>query len=378
MPWREASVVDQRREFVTLARSGGNIRELCRRFQVSAKTGYKWLDRFGREGLVGLHDRSRRPHHSPRQVRETIEERVVALRRTHPSWGGRKLRRRLRELGYADVPAPSTITTILRRRELLGHTGRGSPHAFIRFEADTPNELWQMDFKGHFGMPEGRCHPLTVLDDHSRFCTTLEACRNELGGTVKTRLESTFRRYGLPRRMLMDNGSPWGSDLEHPHTPLTAWLVRLGVQVVHSRPYHPQTVGKDERFHRTLKAEVISRWDLASYDDCQKRFDWWRGVYNFERPHDSLGLGVPAERYRPSERSFPEVLPQIEYGPGDVVRRVQAGGKIHFKANTFRVSKAFRGQPVALRATATDGLWSVYFCHQKISEVDMRSSQGQS
>jgi hypothetical protein len=235
-----------------------------------------------------------------------------------------------------------------------------------------------MDFKGHFGMPEGRCHPLTVLDDHSRFCMTLEACRNELGGTVKTRLESTFRRYGLPRRMLMDNGPPWGSDWDHPHTPLTAWLVRLGIQVVHSRPYHPQTVGKDERFHRSLKAEVISRWDLASYDDYQKRFDWWRGVYNFERPHDSLGLDVPAERYRPSERSFPEELPQIEYGPGDIVRRVQFGGEISFKATSFRVGKAFRGHPVALRATVTHGVWSVYFCHQKISEVDMRNSKRQS
>lgn len=375
MPWREASVMDQRREFVVLASTGGNIRELCRRFQVSAKTGYKWLDRFAREGPTGLRDRSRRPHHCPGQVGRMLEERVVALRRTHPSWGGRKLRRRLRELGCADVPAASTITAILRRRQLLGDTGRGSPHAFVRFEADAPNELWQMDFKGHFGMGEGRCHPLTVLDDHSRFCTTLEACRDELGDTVKARLQSTFRRYGLPQRMLMDNGPPWGSDSEHSHTPLTAWLMRLGIQVVHPRPYHPQTAGKDERFHRSLKAEVISRWDLESYDECQRRFDWWRGVYNFERPHDSLDLDVPAERYRPSERSFPEVLPQIEYGPGDLIRRVQAGGKIHFQAKTLRVAKAFRGHPVALRATSTDGLWDVYFCHQRISQFDLRSSQ---
>ena len=376
MPWREASVVDQRREFVTLARAGGNIRELCRRYRISSKTGYKWLVRFSREGPPGLGDRSRRPHHSPRQVGEGVEGRVVSLRREHPRWGGRKLRRRLQNLGCREVPAASTITAILRRRELLGE-GR-SPHAFVRFEAEAPNDLWQMDFKGHFATLEGRCHPLTVLDDHSRFCTTLQACRNERGDTVKTRLEMTFRRYGLPRRMLMDNGSPWGSDLEHPNTPLTAWLVRLGVQVVHSGPYHPQTVGKDERFHRSLKAEVITRWDLEGYKECQERFDWWRGVYNFERPHDSLELDVPADRYRSSERSFPETLPAIEYGPGDAIRRVQAGGKIYFKNRVFRIGKPFRGQPVALRATTKDGVWDVYFCHQRISKVDIRRPKEQS
>ena len=188
----------------------------------------------------------------------------------------------------------------------------------------------------------------------------------------------TFRRYGLPRWMLMDNGSPWGSDLEHPNTPLTAWLVRLGVQVVHSGPYHPQTVGKDERFHRSLKAEVITRWDLEGYKECQERFDWWRGVYNFERPHDSLELDVPADRYRSSERSFPETLPAIEYGPGDAIRRVQAGGKIYFKNRVFRIGKPFRGQPVALRATTKDGVWDVYFCHQRISKVDIRRPKEQS
>ena len=158
MPWREASVVDQRREFVTLARAGGNIRELCRRYRISSKTGYKWLVRFSREGPPGLGDRSRRPHHSPRQVGEGVEGRVVSLRREHPRWGGRKLRRRLQNLGCREVPAASTITAILRRRELLGE-GRGSPHAFVRFEAEAPNDLWQMDFKGHFATLEGRCHP---------------------------------------------------------------------------------------------------------------------------------------------------------------------------------------------------------------------------
>ena len=377
MPWREASVVDQRREFVTLARAGGNIRELCRRYRISSKTGYKWLVRFSREGPPGLGDRSRRPHHSPRQVGEGWREESCRFEESTRGGEGESCVDgfRISGVGKSLPPAPS------RRFCVVGSCWErvAAPRTLssaLKPRPRTTSGRWTS--RATSPPSKGAVIPLTVLDDHSRFCTTLQACRNERGDTVKTRLEMTFRRYGLPRRMLMDNGSPWGSDLEHPNTPLTAWLVRLGVQVVHSGPYHPQTVGKDERFHRSLKAEVITRWDLEGYKECQERFDWWRGVYNFERPHDSLELDVPADRYRSSERSFPETLPAIEYGPGDAIRRVQAGGKIYFKNRVFRIGKPFRGQPVALRATTKDGVWDVYFCHQRISKVDIRRPKEQS
>src|SRR5205807_4484324 len=151
---------------------------------------------------------------------------------------------------------------------------------FERFERAAPNELWQMDYKGHFATRAGRCHPLTVVDDHSRYAVGLRACGDERGGTVQAELTAIFRQYGLPERMLMDNGSPWGSDALHRHTWLTVWLLELGVAVSHGRPYHPQTQGKDERFHRTLTAEVIGRRAFADLAECQRRFDAWRVVYN--------------------------------------------------------------------------------------------------
>ncbi|MEK7814302.1 MAG: integrase core domain-containing protein, partial [Chloroflexota bacterium] len=245
---------------------------------------------------------------------------------------------------------------------------------WVRFERPAPNDLWQMDFKGQFPLAQGWCYPLTVLDDHSRFAVGLQACGDQRWPTVQQQLTGVFRRYGLPQEMLMDNGAPWGADWDHPYTPLTVWLLRLGIGVSHSRPYHPQTQGKEERFHRTLKAEVLQGRSFADLAGCQEAFDPWRAVYNLERPHAALGLATPASRYQVSPRPFPEELPAIEYGPQDQVRRVQAHGEISFHSRSFRVSKAFRGYPVALRATSRDGLWEVFFLSHRIAQLDLRDA----
>lgn len=372
MPWREASTMSLRREFIVLARQdGANRRELCRRFGISPKTGYKWLERYAREGEPGLADRSRRPQHSPARLDARMEQVIVELRQQYPAWGPRKLARRLRELGYRQVPSPSTITAVLRRRGLL--TPTPAPHAFQRFEHPEPNALWQMDFKGHFALARGRCHPLTILDDHSRFNVALKACANEQGAVVQQHLTHVFRCYGLPQRLLVDNGPPWGSDAAHALTPLTLWLMRLGIEVTHSRPYHPQTLGKDERFHRTLKLELLRRTFFLDLVHCQQHFDSWRDIYNLERPHEALGMEVPASRYQPSPRPFPESLPPIEYWPGDEVRKVQDKGRVCYRGRVFRVSKALRGQPVALRPGDEDHLLSVYFCNSRVGTLDLRN-----
>jgi transposase InsO family protein len=300
---------------------------------------------------------------------------VLRVRKEHPAWGGRKIRARLQHLGWVAVPAASTITGILRRHGLINPEESARHTAWRRFEAEAANDLWQMDFKGHFAADQGRCHPLTVLDDHSRFALGLEACADERGATVKERLTGIFRRYGLPRKMLMDNGSPWGSDAAHPYTPLTVWLLCLGVKVGHSGPYHPQTLGKDERFHRTLETELLQYCRGQEFGVCQRRFDRWRETYNLERPHEALGLEPPVSRYRVSPRSFPETLPEWDYAPGDQVRRVQAKGWFSFRGREFQVSKAFRGQAVTLRPTLHDGVWEVFFGPHCIARIDERGSE---
>jgi transposase InsO family protein len=373
MPWREVSSMECREEFVMLARSdGSNVRELCQRFGVSPTTGYKWLSRYRDLGRIGLLEVSRRPHASPGRTAAALEDRIVQLRDQHPAWGGRKLRRRLQVLGEPVVPSASTITQILRRHGRLDDGEAVKHRAFVRFERAQPNDLWQMDFKGHFALGAGRCHPLSVLDDHSRFAVGLEACADERGLTVQGRLCAIFRRYGLPWRLLVDNGAPWGDAADNPHTQLTTWLLRLEVGVSHGRPYHPQTQGKAERFHRSLADEVLTGRPPADLVDCQRRFDAWRHVYNTERPHQALGMTVPLARYSPSPRPFPEVLPTIEYdSTHDAVRRVDRNGHISWRGRYYHIGRAFQGHPVALRPTVQDGCFEVLFCRHPITTIDL-------
>lgn len=373
MPWSEVSVMSLREEFVCLAsQEGANLRELCRRYGISPPTAYKWLARFSGEGRTGLADRSRRPHGSPRRTPCVVEADVLKVREDHPAWGGRKIAHRLMALGHAGVPAVSTITEILRRHGRLDARQSEKHRAFQRFERPAANDLWQMDYKGHFATAAGRCHPLTVLDDHSRFSLCLAACADERTQTVRGHLHNAFRRFGLPRQIITDNGSPWGDGPGHPYTPLGAWLIRLGIAISHSRPYHPQTMGKDERFHESLKAEVLGQRSFRDIEECQSAFEHWRHIYNHIRPHEGIAMATPASRYRASPRSMPEQLPAIDYAPHDQVRKVQQQGWITFKGRDFRLPKAFAGYPVALRPIDRDGIWEVFFCAQSIAQVDLR------
>lgn len=225
MPWKEVSIMSQRLEFVTLAAAeAANIRQLCRCYGISSATAYKWLQRFQHSGGNGLADRSRRPHHSPSRSAAELEDAVVKLRRQHPAWGGRKLRQRLLALNHTAVPSASTITAILRRQQLLDPKESAKHRPCQRFERAAPNELWQMDFKGEFKLPQGRCYPLTILDDHSRFAIALEACARNTRNITQTALIKVFRLYGLPQQITCDNGAPWGARGRHYFTGLGVWL----------------------------------------------------------------------------------------------------------------------------------------------------------
>ena len=316
MPWHTQTPMSQRFDFVVLAtRSGLAFSELCRRFGVSRKTGYKWLKRFKSEGQAALVDRSRRPRCSPRLVPPAVTEAVVALRK-ETTWGGRKLRRRLELTGFTPLPAASTCTEILRRADLLNKDAPRGP--VQRFERALPNALWQMDHKGDFPLQSGqRCHALTVLDDHSRFNLVLDAADNQRTATVQAALTTAFAHYGLPEAILCDNGATW-RDLPH----------------------------------------------------CAKEFARFRQRYNHERPHDSVGNNPPASRYRPSVRPLPAQLPALEYDNMEV-RVVRAKGAITFRNQTWAIGQAFASLPIGLRPSPqADGQWEAFFSFFRLGILD--------
>lgn len=374
MPWREVSIMDQRREFVTLAiQEGANVRELCRRFGIHPDTGYKWLGRW--TSGEALADRSRRPHSSPARTEASIEERVLAVRDAHPAWGARKIARCL-ERGGGRCPASSTVHAILQRHGRVTSPAADAA-ARLRFEMAKPNQLWQMDFKGHMPLLDGgRCHPLTVVDDHSRYNLCLAACADEQRSTVQNRLEKTFRCYGLPDAFFVDNGKPWGDPFGQIWTKLSVWLLKLGVTVIHSRPYHPQSRGKNERFHRTLKDEVFALKRFRNLTEVQRALDAWRTVYNLERPHESLGQEVPVSRFQPSSRAMPDRLPQVAYGEHEIVRIVSTTKSyISFKGRLWLVPKAFQGECVAIRPLNDESRYGIFFAAHQIATIDLTNNE---
>lgn len=378
MPWQECSIMSQRLEFVLLARQeDANHSALGRCYGISRKTGYKWLARYaaGPRGHpeAELVDRSRRPHHHPAQTPPELEAAVLAVRAEHPAWGGRKIKAWLERRGLT-APSPSTITAILERNGLLDAPCDRPQRTWQRFEAAAPNDLWQLDFKGVVRLGAGEAFPLSVLDDHSRFAVGLFACPDQKQATVQAHVTSLFRRYGLPRRILTDNGPPWGPSRQYGITAFEAWLIQLGIRVSHGRIYHPQTQGKVERFHGTLAAEVLRGPQRLDQAACQQAFDHWRDCYNLERPHDALDLTVPVERYTPSPRPMPARLPEIIYGPGDAVRMVKAHGVIAYRGRRYFVSRGLAGLPVAVRRTRDPAIVQVYFCQQVVKQLTVHPS----
>ena len=371
MPWREVSAMDERREFVRLAMlEGANRRELCRRFGISADVGYKWLGRW-QAGDELLAERSRRPHVSPLRSSAELEAHVLVAREAHPAWGARKLRRWLADRGVA-VPAASTVHEILRRHGRIDPLSPAADRARQRFERPAPNDLWQMDFKGWIKLIGGeRCHPLTIVDDHSRFSPCLKACGDQRGSTVRSHLEASFGCYGLPEAIFVDNGSPWGDASGERWTKLGVWLLKLGVELIYSRPYHPQSRGKNERFHRSLKAEVFAQRRFRTFEEVQRAFDAWRELYNFERPHEALDFATPASRYRPSPRRMPSQEPHISYDEHETLRTVpKTKDYVSFKGRLWKVPQAFRGERVAIRPLSSHR-YGVFFASRQIAAIDL-------
>lgn len=351
------------------------VSALCERYQVSRKTGYKWLARFGTEGPAGLVDRSRRPHHSPTATPQRVLEALVQLRQRHPTWGAGKL---LWILGKRQpdwlLPVRSTACELLkraglvrarRRRSKPGHPG---PPLSVM---SAPNAVWSADFKGQFKTRDGMyCYPLTVTDGYSRFllgCQALRSTRVELAKPVFARI---FEEFGLPRVMRTDNGVPFATTALGRLSQLSVWWIRLGIRPELIEPASPAQNGRHERMHRTLKAEA-TRPPAGHLAAQQVRFNRFRQEYNHERPHEALGQETPASAYAPSARQLPRRLAPVEYPAHFEKRYVSENGGIRWKCAWVNVTTTLARQYVGLEEVG-DRLWDVYFCRMRLGRLDER------
>lgn len=371
MPWELKTVEESRESFVEEVKAGEVSKSaLCRKYGISRVTGDKWLNRHACG--ESLKDRSKEPFHSPNKTRAETEEKVLEVRRKHPAWGPRKIHKVLEREGAAEIPANSTIAAILKRNGYVSQQASQASTPYKRFQRESSNALWQTDFKGHFAMKDGKeCYPLTVLDDYSRYSLCVDAKANERREGVTESFLRLFDTYGLPEEILCDNGNPWGTSRVMGFTTFEVWLLDYDILPIHGRIFHPQTQGKEERFHRTLVAELLKQVDIANLDDAQMHFDQFRSCYNHQRPHEALALGVPSEFYQPSRRLKPETVRKWGYPDGFQLRKVKHSGYFKYKGQSFFLSEAFRNVEIGLRESRIENCINLFYRNFKIARIDL-------
>jgi putative transposase len=379
MPWSHSSPMDLKTQFIAdYLRETLTVSELCRHYNISRKTAYKWIDRYLDEGPAGLEDRSRRPHACPHETPATLVAAILEARHHHPTWGAKKLLKILsaRQPHY-EWPSRSTVCDMLsrhglikrpRRRRLIGHPGK--PTSIIT----APNQIWSADFKGHFKTRDGHyCYPLTIADGFSRYLLGCQALLSTSCADAKPVFRRLFQEFGLPERIRTDNGVPFATVSLARLSTLSAWFVRLGIMPELIEPGKPQQNGRHERMHRTLKAEA-TRPPTANRATQQRVFNSFRHEFNHERPHEALALETPAARYQPSLRPYPERLPPLEYPAHFETRYVSHNGGIRWNCAWVNVSITCAGEYVGLEEI-DNGIWNVYFGPLKLgrlSEAHMR------
>ena len=367
MPWKVSEVKDQRIGFVARALGGERpLSGLCREFGISRPTGYHWLRRYQEVGSFSeLEERSRRPRHSPHQTPVGIERRVEQLRRRY-GWGARKLQVLLEREGVEVKEV--TLNRILKRRGLIEKKSP-SGQARRRFERETPNELWQMDFKGEYRCSGGYCYPLSILDDHSRYLLGLYALRSQQWEPVWDCMSETLQRYGVPQALLLDHGTPWWSNTNgYGLTRLSVELIKQGIQLLWSGIGHPQTQGKVERFHGTLSQRIRHQGRPQKWQQWPGLLAQLREEYNQVRPHEALGMQVPAQRYQPSTRAYQPHPGDWEYPSGLTVRKLSSQGTLYW-GHYYFVCEALAGERVAIEPVQDKLL--VRFRHLYIREIDL-------
>ena len=370
MPWESRTVEELRKEFVLAAEENINFSALCREFGITRKTGYKWVERYS-DGL-SLSDKSRKPFKVANRTPEDIEMIIISLRLENPGWGAKKLKEVLERQGY-EIPCTKTVNNILNRYGCISAEESMKHKPFVRFEKDHCNEMWQTDFKGEFKMADNNyCYPLNIFDDHSRFSIKI-APSLTTANTVIPVFRSAFDEYGMPDSVLSDNGTQFGG-FRQGLTQFEKWLMNHNILPIHGRFQHPQTQGKIERFHRTMKNELLKHTVMQNIYDADKQFQLWREKYNKVRPHEALGMKCPADVYTPSNRIYVDTVDPYDYGGQYHVIKVNSWGYVRFDKWQIYLSKTMIGEQIEFRPNHHGD--SFFACYRNFKIAEFSADNG--
>lgn len=344
---------------------------LCREYGISRPTGDKWIERY--QAGECLCDHSRAPLRVATRTAEEVEQQIVQLRQKYPAIGAEKIKRILENQNIAGVPCARTIHNIFKRHGLVSQKASQDAAPIQRFEKNYPNEMWQADYKGHFGMEDRvRCHPLNILDDNSRFNLCIQAQSTESFREIQPVMQRLFKEYGLPFSFLCDNGNPWGTPQSTGFSKFEVWLMELGILTLHGRPRHPQTQGKEERFNGSFTRECLNLHpSIRNMAEAQRIFDEYRDFYNNIRPHKALDLAVPATSYTPSLRKLPERIEDWEYESNCQLCKVKETGFFNYRGQGYFLSEGFGGKSIGVRESHLPGQITLLFRQFRIGRIDV-------
>ena len=364
MPWESKTVEELRKEFIIASKTTSNFSSLCREFGITRKTGYKWIARA--EETNDLSDRSHARKNISNKTDKETENLILSVRKDNPAWGGKTIRQVLVNQGHEDLPCVKTCNNILKRNGCISEEESLKHKPFVRFERDKCNQMWQTDFKGDFALLDGtRCFPLDILDDHSRFSIKIAAKPNTLG--VADSFREAFYEYGMPDSVLSDNGWTFRG-FRNGYTHFEKWLMNHDILPIHGRIMHPQTQGKIERFHRTMKTELLNQNKFKDILDADRGLQEWRMKYNNIRPHEALNMKCPAEVYIPSDRTYIDNIKKFEYGGQHHVIKVNSWGYVRFNVWQVYLSETMINENIEFRPNPHGDSFFACYRNFKIAE----------
>lgn len=371
MPWKDKTVEELRKEFAEAAKESLNFSALCREFGITRTTGYKWLDRY--ESGQSLVDLSRRPHLIANRTPEETELLILQTRTTHPGWGAKKIRSYLEHRGHR-MPCDKTVNNILNRNGCISKEESLKRKPYVRFEKERCNEMWQTDFKGEFRMLDGNyCFPLDIFDDHSRFLIRIKPALST-ANTVIPNFREAFFEFGMPDSVLSDNGAQFAG-FKHGYTQFEKWLMDHGVLPVHGRIKHPQTQGKIERFHQSMKKELLNHYTPKDITDAERVLSDWRTCYNNERPHEALGMRCPSDVYCPSARTYRDEVKPYEYCGAFHTVKVNSWGYVRFDRWQVYLSETMIGERIEFRPGESGETFVACYRDFVIAEFDVNTGE---
>lgn len=380
MSWMELDIVELRKQFIQefIAKNYPSFQDLCKAYGISRKTGYKWRNRFMSGGFDNLSDHSRAPLTTPHQTSDEVCQLIIDMKLKHNKWGPKKVLDRLKRMHPSlDLPADSTAGEILKRAGLVKKRRKRNYYAADEqaFETCTENnQVWGVDYKGQFKLGNGQmCYPLTITDMHSRYLIRCQSLKSTCYKDAKNQMEQAFREYGLPHTIRSDNGTPFSSLAAGGISRLSKWWIKLGIHPQRIKPGHPQQNGRHERMHRTLKEATIKP---AAHNEKvqQERFDAFVHEYNYERSHEGLGRKCPADIYKPSLKTYPDVLPDIVYDEGKETRKVKRGGEIKWRNHHIYISQVLSNERICLEEI-DDDIFAVFYGFYKLGEINGKDKQ---